>query len=103
DAQESINTIFSILQHVLMAQRRTDFLGIQLEPTLSAVARSNAIALAKAVKGGDLGFKTEWNRIFAPGWEERVPEQILSTYTGGPGDPLATAVTIQAPTLPPAF
>jgi hypothetical protein len=103
DATESINTIFSILQHVLMAQRKTDFRGIQLEPAFSAVARSNAIVLAKAVKGGDLGFTTEWNRIFAPGWEERVPEQILSTYTGGPGDSPATAVTIQAPDLATAI
>jgi hypothetical protein len=99
DAMQSINTIFSILQHVLMAQRKTDFRGIQLEPAFSPAARANAIALAKAVNGGDLWFATEWNRIFAPGWEERVPEQILSIYTGGPGDSLATAVTVQAPDL----
>ena len=35
DAAESINNIFSVLQHVLMAQRKTDFLRTQLEPAFS--------------------------------------------------------------------
>jgi hypothetical protein len=103
DAVESINNIFSIMQQVLMAQHKTDFLGIQLEPAFSAVARANAIALAKASRGGDLGFMVEWNRIFAAGFEERVPEQILTTFTGGPGDSPATAVMIQAPDLATAI
>ena len=96
---ESINDIFTMLQHVLMAQRKTDFLAIQLQPAFSAFARANAVALAKAVKGGELVFTAEWNRIFAEGWEEGVPEPILTTYAGGPGDSLATAVAIQAPDL----
>jgi hypothetical protein len=103
DRVESINTIFTMLQHVLMAQRKTDFLAIQLEPAFSAFARSNAVALTQAVNGGDLVFTVEWNRVFAQGWEERVPERILTTYTGGPGDSLATAVAIQAPDLATAI
>ena len=99
DAVESINNIFSILQLVLMAQRKTDFLGIQHEPAFSGIAHANAIALVKASKGGDTGFMAEWNRIFAAGREERVPEQIPAAYTGGPGDCPASAVTIQAPDL----
>jgi hypothetical protein len=99
DAVESIDNIFSVLQHVLMAQRKTGFLGIQLEPAFSLFARANAIALAKAAKGGDLGFMAAWNGIFSAGWEERIPEHILVTYSGGPGDSPATAVTIRAPDL----
>lgn len=99
DAAESINNIFSVLQHVLMAQRKTDFLRTQLEPAFSVFSRSNAIALAKAAQGGDLGFMVAWNRIFSAEWKERVPEQILVTCSGGPGDSLATAVTIRAPDL----
>jgi hypothetical protein len=96
DAAESINNIFSVLQHVLMAQRKTDFPGTQLEPAFSAFARANAIALAKAAQGGELGFMAAWNGIFSAGWEERVPEQILVTWSGGKGDSPTTAVTIRA-------
>lgn len=98
-AEESIDDIFSMLQCVLMARRKADFLGIQLEPAFSAFARANAIALAKAAGGGELAFMTVWNRIFALGWERRLPEQILTTYTGGAGDSPDTAVMIQAPDL----
>jgi hypothetical protein len=45
----------------------------------------------------------EWNRIFAAGWEARVPERLLTAYTGGPGDSPATAVSIQAPDLATAI
>ena len=99
DAAESINNIFSVLQHVLMAQRKTDFLRTQLEPAFSVFTRANAIALAKAAQGGDLGFMAAWNGIFSAECGERVPEQILVTCSGGPGDSLATAVTIRAPDL----
>jgi hypothetical protein len=99
NAEESIGSIFSMLQCVLMAQRKTDFLGIQLEPAFRAFARANAIALAQAAGGGELAFMTVWNRIFAVGWERRLPEQFLTTYTGGAGDSVDTAVMIQAPDL----
>jgi hypothetical protein len=99
DAAESIDNIFSVLQHVLMAQHKTDFLRTQLEPAFSAFTRANAIALAKAAQGEELGFMAAWSGIFNAGWEERVPEPILVTYGGGPGDSPATAVTIQAPDL----
>jgi len=99
DAADSIDNIFSVLQHVLMAQRKTDFLRTQLEPAFSVFARANAIALAKAARGGELGFMAAWNGIFSAGWKERVPEQILVTCSGGPGDSPATAVTIRAPDL----
>jgi hypothetical protein len=99
DASESINNIFSVLQHVLMAQRKTDFLRTQLEPAFSVFTRANAIALAKAAQGGELGFMATWNGIFSAGWEERVPEPILVSCSGGPGDSLANAVTIRAPDL----
>jgi len=103
DPVESINAIFTMLQHVLMAQHTTDFLAIQLQPAFSAFARANAVALTKAVKGGDLVFAAEWDRIFALGWEDRLVEPILTSYTGGPGDSLATAVAIQAPDLATAI
>jgi len=103
DGAEAIDAIFSTLQQVLMAQRKTDFLAIQLEPAFSAIARANAVALTKALKGGPLRFTAEWDRIFAAGWEERVPERLLTAYTGGPGDSPATAVTIQAPDLATAI
>ena len=103
DRVESLNNIFTMLQHVLMAQRTTDFLAVQLQPAFSDFARANAIALTKAVGGGDLVFMAEWNRVFAEGWEERVPERILTDYTGGPGDCLTTAATIQAPDLATAI
>src|ERR1017187_5368413 len=103
DGAESIDAIFSMLQHVLMAQRKTDFLAVQLEPAFSAVARANAVALTKALKGGDPRFIAEWKRIFAAGWEERVSEQLPTAYTGGPGDCPATAVSIQAPDLATAI
>jgi hypothetical protein len=103
DSVESVNTIFTMLQHVLMAQHKADFLAIQLQPAFSSFARANAVVLTKAAKGGDLVFAAEWNRIFAPGWEEVVPEPTLTTYTGGPGDSLDTAVTIQAPDLATAI
>jgi len=96
---ESIDAIFSMLQHVLMAQRKTDFLAVQLEPAFSPIARANAVALTRTIREGDSRFTAEWNRIFAAGWEERVPERLLTTYTGGPGDSPATAVSIQAPDL----
>ena len=103
DGAESIDAIFSMLQHVLMAQRKTDFLAVQLEPAFSALARADAVALTSALKGGDLRFTAEWNRIFAAGWEARVPERLLTAYTGGPGDSPATAVSIQAPDLATAI
>jgi hypothetical protein len=103
DRVESVNNIFTMLQHVLMAQRTTDFLAVQLQPAFSGFARANAVALTKAAGGGDLVYMAEWNRVFAEGWEERVPEPVLTAYTGGPGDCLTTAVTIEAPDLPTAI
>jgi hypothetical protein len=99
DAAESINNIFSVLQHLLMAQRKADFVRVQLEPAFSAFTRANAIALAKAAQGGELGFMAAWSGIFSEGWEERVPKPILVTCSGGPGDSPATSVTIRAPDL----
>lgn len=103
DSEEAVNAIFTMLQHVLMAQRNHDFATIQLEPAFSAVARANAVALAKAAKIGSAELAAEWQRIFAPGWEEQVPQQLLTTYTGGPGDSPATAITILAPELTTAI
>lgn len=103
DSEEAVNAIFSMLQHLLMAQRKYDFTTIQLEPAFSAVARKNAVALAKAAKLGSSTLAEEWGRVFAPGWNERDPEQILTTYAGGPGDSCATAVTILAPDLTTAI
>jgi hypothetical protein len=102
-AAESMDNIFSVLQHVLMAQRKNDFLRTQVEPAFSAFARANAIALAKAAQAGELGFMAVWNGIFSAGWEERVPEPILVTCSGGSGDSVATAVTIRAPDLATAI
>jgi len=99
DVVEAIENIFSILQLVLMAQRQTDFLAIQLEPAFRGTAQANSIALAKASQGADSEFIAEWNRIFAVRQEQRVPEQVLASYTGGPGDQPANAVTIEAPDL----
>ena len=99
DVEEAVNAIFTMLQHVLMAQRSHDFATIQLQPAFSMFARSNAVALAKAAKLGRPALAAEWQRIFAPGWEESVPEQILTAYTGGPGETPATAITILAPEL----
>jgi hypothetical protein len=103
DVEEAVNAIFSMLQHLLMAQRKSDFITIQLEPAFDVAARVNAIALAKAAQLGGLALAEEWQRIFAPGWEDRIPEQILTTYTGGPGDSTATAITILAPELTTAI
>jgi hypothetical protein len=103
DVEESVNAIFSMLQHLLMAQRKSDFITIQLEPAFDVAARVNAIALAKAAQLGSLALAEEWRRIFAPGWEGRIPEQMFTTYTGGPGDSTATAITILAPELTTAI
>lgn len=103
DSEEAVNAIFTMLQHVLMAQHRNDFTAIQLEPAFNPAARENAVALAKAAQLGSDELAEEWRRIFAPGWEERMPEQVLSTYSGGPGDSAATAVTILAPDLTTAI
>jgi hypothetical protein len=103
DVDEAVNAIFTMLQHVLMAQHSHDFTTIQLEPAFSAFARANAIVLAKAARLGNSELAAEWQRVFAPGWEERVSEEILTTYTGGPGDSPADAVTIQAPDLTTAI
>ena len=99
DVEEAVNAIFTMLQHVLMAQHSDDFATIQLQPAFSIFARSNAVALAKAARLGRPALAAEWLRIFAPGWEENVPEQILTAYTGGPGETPATAITILAPEL----
>jgi len=45
----------------------------------------------------------EWQRIFAPGWEQDIPEQLLTTYSGGSGDSPAGAITILAPDLTTAI
>jgi hypothetical protein len=103
DVEEAVNAIFTMLQHVLMAQHSNDFATVQLEPAFASFARSNAIALAKAARLGKSELAAEWQRIFARGWEERIPEQILTTYTGGPGDSSANAVTILAPDLTTAI
>jgi hypothetical protein len=92
-----------MLQQVLMAQHKDDFTTIQLEPAFSSVALANASALAKAARLGKSELAAEWQRVFAPGWEEHVPERILTTYTGGPGDSPATAITILAPELTTAI
>src|ERR1700730_10300808 len=86
DVEEAVNAIFSMLQHVLMAQRKHDFATIQLEPAFSAVARANAVTLAKAARLGSSALAAEWQRVFAPSLKDHTPEQILTTYTGGPGD-----------------
>lgn len=103
DCSEAVNAIFSMLQHVLMAQRRDDFTTIQLEPAFSNFARSNAIALAKAARLGSSALAEEWRRVFAPGWQESIPRQILTTYSGGPGNSPGTAITILAPELTTAI
>jgi hypothetical protein len=103
NVEESVNAIFSMLQHLLMAQRKSDFITIQLEPAFDVAARVNAIALARAAQLGSLALAEGWQRIFAPGWEDRIPEQMLTTYTGGPGDSTATAITILAPELTTAI
>jgi hypothetical protein len=103
DVEEAVNAIFSMLQHVLMAQRKHDFATIQLEPAFSAVARANAVTLAKAARLGSSALAAEWQRVFAPSLEDHTPEQILTTYTGGPGDSAATAITILAPELTTAI
>jgi hypothetical protein len=103
DSEEAVNSIFSMLQHVLMAQRRDDFATIQLEPAFSDRARANALALAKAARLGSSALAAEWQRIFPLGWEERIPEQLLTTYTGGPGNSPATAIAILAPQLTTAI
>jgi hypothetical protein len=103
DVEEAVNAIFSMLQHVLMAQHRHDFTTVQLEPAFSPFARANAVALAKAAMLGKSDLDAEWRRTFAPGWEERVPEQLLTTYSGGPGDSPSTALTILAPDLTTAI
>lgn len=103
DVTEAVNAIFSMLQHLLMAQHKSDFVSIQLEPAFDATARANAIALARAAQLGNLALEAEWQRIFAPGWEDRIPEPMLTTYTGGPGDSTATAITILAPELTTAI
>jgi hypothetical protein len=92
-----------MLQHVLMARRKHDFATIQFEPAFSAVARANGVALAKAARLGSSALAVEWQGIFARGWEEQIQEQILTTYTGGPGDSAATAITILAPELTTAI
>jgi acetyl esterase/lipase len=103
DSDEAVNAIFSMLQHVLMAQRSRDFLSIQLEPAFSAFARTNALALAKAARLGSSALSAEWQRVFTPGWEETAPEQVITTYTGGPGDSPGNAITILAPELTTAI
>ena len=103
DVEESVNAIFTMLQHVLMGQHSHDFISIQLEPAFSAFARANAIALAKAARLGKSELAAEWQRIFAPGWEQQIPEQLLTTYTGGPGDSPANAISIMAPDLTTAI
>jgi len=103
DVEEAVNAIFTMLQHVLMAQRQYDFTTIQLAPTFSVVARANAIALAKAAKLGKSELMAEWQRIFAPGWEQEIPEPLLTNYSGGSGDSPASAITILAPDLTTAI
>jgi hypothetical protein len=103
DVEGAVNAIFTMLQHVLMAQRQSDFTTIQLEPAFSAVARANAIALAKAAKLCKSELTAEWQRIFAPGWEQDIPERLLTTYSGGSGDSPASAITILAPDLTTAI
>jgi hypothetical protein len=103
DVEEAVNAIFTMLQQVLMAQHSYDFTTIQLEPAFSGLARANAIALAKAARLGKSELAAEWQRIFTVGWQERIPEQILTTYTGGPGDSAANAITILAPDLTTAI
>jgi hypothetical protein len=103
DVEEAVNAIFTMLQHVLMAQRQYDFTTIQLTPAFSVVARANAIALAKAAKLGKSELMAEWQRIFAPGWEQEIPEPLLTNYSGGSGDSPASAITILAPDLTTAI
>jgi len=99
DAEEAMNNIFSILQLVLMAQRGSDFLEIQLEPAFSGKARANSITLVKALRNGEQEFMAAWNHIFAERREVQGSEQIVVSYAGGSGDHPDTAVVIQAPDL----
>jgi hypothetical protein len=103
DIEEAVTAIFTMLQHVLMAQRENDFTTTQLAPAFSPVARANAVALAKAARLGKFELAEEWQQIFAPGWKENVPEQVLTTYAGGPGDSPTNAITILAPDLTTAI
>jgi hypothetical protein len=99
DPADAMTSILSILQLVLMAQRKSTFLEIQFEPAFSSTAQANAITLARASRGGDADFIATWNRIFAGKVETQVPEQMFASYDGGPGDVPENAVTIQAPDL----
>lgn len=95
----TIGAVFLTMQNTLMAHRKDTFGRIQQEPPFSAFGLENMIQLDRAwVAGGNDGFRSEWRRIFAPGWNTRVPASRVITIRGGPGDSTKTAYIVDAPT-----
>ncbi len=98
DSAEAVKDIYVLMQNILMAHHKTDFLGIQLQPPFSDWGRSNAERLAAALRQrGEPGFKAEWKQVFHDHWFETQPEQIIVTYEGGPGDSTVDAIVMHAP------
>ena len=80
DSDEAVNAIFSMLQHVLMAQRRDDFATIQLEPALSGFARTNALALANWSAPFAAPVLKPWPSGTFPVWDDATrPRPCVST------------------------
>jgi hypothetical protein len=89
--------LFLQMQNTLMALRKDSFDRIQQEPPFSVFGRQTLTQLDRSwVQGGDNGFLSEWNRIFARGWEQAAAAKGVAVVAGGPGHSVETAFVVNA-------
>lgn len=93
-----VRSVFVQAQNATMAIGEKSFTEMQKLPPFSQFGLMNMVALQDAwLKKGDEGFETEWQRIFASGWQKGVIPNRIIGLTGGPGDCEDTAFRVHAP------
>jgi len=95
-ARYAINALCRTAQSALMAQRNGSFDDIERLPPFSRLAAANLTRLASAWRSdGHQGFKQEWAKVFAPGWEaNRSKFEGRPKVEGGPGDSRENAIRV---------
>lgn len=97
ERSETLKSLYLMMQNLLMAQRKGDFLSIQLQPPFTRFSLVNAQYMATALaERDDAGLRAAWNEVFAPGFRQREPEHVIVTYDGGPGDSAENALRLFA-------
>ncbi len=87
------------LQNSLMALRRGSFEEIQREAPFLDYANRNLLELVGAwTAGGKVEFASLWEKLFAPGWQDKMQHQEPILIAGSGGDSEENALeTIGAP------